>query len=127
MLDMRASLLSTTIFYDHMLKQHGARSLDWVGKDLARITTVAQLARWYTDNFGLRVLVRDGDEWKQVVRLMDFGPAAWRTVAAVIPDLPFKPGVHVHYQETVLPIRDGVLKLKDVPKEMGGSGVNVAE
>ena len=37
--------------------------------------------------------------------------------AAVIPDLPFKPGVHVHYQETVLPIRDGVLKLKDVPKE----------
>jgi len=47
--------------------------------------------------------------------------------AAVIPDLRFKPGVHVHYQETVLPIRDGVLKLKDVPKEMGGSGVSLAE
>ena len=42
--------------------------------------------------------------------------------AAVIPDLPFKAGLHVHYQETVLPIKDGVLKLKDVPKEMGGSG-----
>jgi hypothetical protein len=46
---------------------------------------VAQVARWYTGNFGLRVEVRDGAEWRQVVRLMDFGPVAWRTVAAVIP------------------------------------------
>lgn len=42
--------------------------------------------------------------------------------AAVIPDFPFKPGVHVHYQETALHIHDGVAKLKDLPKEMGGSG-----
>lgn len=42
--------------------------------------------------------------------------------AAVIPDLPFKPGLHVFYGETVLPIKDGVVKMKDVPKEMGGSG-----
>jgi hypothetical protein len=47
--------------------------------------------------------------------------------AAVIPDVTFRPGVHVHYQETVLPIRDGVPKLKDVPKEMGGSGIALAE
>ena len=47
--------------------------------------------------------------------------------AAVIPDLPFKPGVHVHYQESVLPIKDGVAKQKDVPKEMGGSGASIAE
>jgi hypothetical protein len=47
--------------------------------------------------------------------------------AAVIPSLPFKGGVHVHYQETVLPIRDGVTKLKDVPKEMGGSGASMPE
>lgn len=47
--------------------------------------------------------------------------------AAVIPGLQFKPGVHVHYQETVLPIRDGVTKLKDLPKEMGGSGAQAAE
>ena len=42
--------------------------------------------------------------------------------AAVIPTLKFKPGVHVNYQETVLPIKDGVPKQKDVPAEMGGSG-----
>jgi len=42
--------------------------------------------------------------------------------AAAIPKFPFKAGVHVHYQETVLRIKDGLPKLKDVPKEMGGSG-----
>jgi hypothetical protein len=42
--------------------------------------------------------------------------------AAVIPDLPFKPALHVFYGESRLPIKDGVVKLKDVPKEMGGSG-----
>jgi hypothetical protein len=47
--------------------------------------------------------------------------------AAVIPTLKFKPGVHVNYQETVLPLRDGVTKLKDVPAEMGGSGTALPE
>ena len=42
--------------------------------------------------------------------------------AAIIPDFPFKPGLHVHYQETVLHIRDGLPKLRDIPKEMGGTG-----
>jgi hypothetical protein len=45
--------------------------------------------------------------------------------AAVIEDFDFKPGVHVHYQETVLPIADNLQKLKDLPAEMGGSGVVV--
>ena len=47
--------------------------------------------------------------------------------AATIPGFPFKPGVHVNYQETVLRIQDGLPKLKDLPKEMGGSGEAVAE
>jgi hypothetical protein len=47
--------------------------------------------------------------------------------AAVISDFPFKAGVHVHYQEAVLRIHDGVPKMKDVPEEMGGSGVSMAE
>jgi len=42
--------------------------------------------------------------------------------AAAIPDFPFKPGVHVNYRESVLRVRDGLPKLKDLPKEMGGSG-----
>ena len=47
--------------------------------------------------------------------------------AAVIPDLPFRPAVHVNYSETVLPMRDGLPKLKDFPKELGGSGIQVPE
>ena len=47
--------------------------------------------------------------------------------AATIPDLAFKPALHVHYQETVLPVRDGLPKMRDVPKEMGGSGETLPE
>jgi hypothetical protein len=47
--------------------------------------------------------------------------------AAVIPDFPFRAGVHVNYPETKLHVRDGLRKLRDVPKELGGSGVTVAE
>jgi hypothetical protein len=47
--------------------------------------------------------------------------------AAVIPGFPYRPGIHVHYQETVLPIKDGLPKMKDLPEEMGGSGISMAE
>jgi hypothetical protein len=47
--------------------------------------------------------------------------------AATLPDLAFKPGVHVNYAETVLPMRDGLPKLKDFPKEFGGSGEMLSE
>ena len=47
--------------------------------------------------------------------------------AATIPSLAFKPGVHVNYAETVLPMKDGLPKLKDFPKELGGSGEAVPE
>lgn len=42
--------------------------------------------------------------------------------AAILPDLVFQPSVHVHYQETVLRMDDGLPKMRDVPSEMGGSG-----
>jgi hypothetical protein len=47
--------------------------------------------------------------------------------AAVIPDLPFKPGLHVNYSETVLHMKDGLPKLKDFPKQFGGSGIELSE
>jgi hypothetical protein len=42
--------------------------------------------------------------------------------AASIPEFPYKAGLHVNYQETKLRIKDGLPKMKDMPKEMGGSG-----
>lgn len=46
---------------------------------------------------------------------------------AVLSDFPYRAGIHVHYQEAVLHIKDGLTKMKDVPREMGGSGETVVE
>src|SRR5574338_316399 len=47
--------------------------------------------------------------------------------ASTIPDFDFQPTVHLNYQETVLPIRDGLPKLRDFPAEIGGSGETMEE
>jgi hypothetical protein len=47
--------------------------------------------------------------------------------AAAIPDFPYHAGIHVNYEETRLRMKDGLPKMKDLPKEMGGSGVSLAE
>jgi hypothetical protein len=47
--------------------------------------------------------------------------------ASTIPTLPFRAQLHVNYAETVLPLKDGLPKLKDFPKEIGGSGEMIAE
>jgi hypothetical protein len=39
----------------------------------------------------------------------------------------FKPRVHLNYAETILPIRDGLPKLKNFPAAIGGSGETVPE
>ncbi len=47
--------------------------------------------------------------------------------AAIIPTVAFRPTVHLNYAETVLPIKDGLPKLKDFPAEAGGSGETMPE
>jgi hypothetical protein len=60
--------------------------------------------------------------------MTDHPPLAMIDVyAATIPSLKFSPQVHVNYSETVLPMKDGLPKLKDFPAEFGGSGVIVPE
>jgi hypothetical protein len=46
--------------------------------------------------------------------------------AVLLPTLRFEPAVHVNYAESALRIHDGNPKFKDMPLEMGGSGVAVA-
>ena len=55
------------------------------------------------------------------------GMAMVDVYAATIPSLAFKAAVHVHYGETGLPVRDGLPKFRDVPREAGGSGDMIAE
>ena len=47
--------------------------------------------------------------------------------AASIPVFPYQAALHVNYQETKLRMKDGLPKMKDMPKEMGGSGVTLPE
>lgn len=47
--------------------------------------------------------------------------------AAVLPGLEFRPTVHLNYAEAVLPVRDGLPKLRDFPAEAGGSGETLPE
>jgi hypothetical protein len=47
--------------------------------------------------------------------------------AATIPAYRHEPALHVNYAEAVLRMRDGLPKMKDVPKEMGGSGETMPE
>jgi hypothetical protein len=61
-------------------------------------------------------LLTDHPEWK----LVD-------VYAATIPGVAFKPGVHVNYAQTVLPMKDGLPKLKDFPPELGGTGQTLPE
>jgi len=61
-------------------------------------------------------LMTDLPHWK----LTDVYPAT-------VPTVVFAPALHVNYAETVLPMKDGLPKLKDFPAEFGGSGEVVPE
>jgi hypothetical protein len=54
-------------------------------------------------------------------------PALICIYAPIIPDLPFSPSVHLNYGDTVHRMIDGLPKLRDFPKEFGGSGDLVPE
>lgn len=47
--------------------------------------------------------------------------------AATLPGLAFRPALHINYAETVLRMRDGLPKFKDLPAAFGGSGEEVAD
>ncbi|MFN3748176.1 MAG: GFA family protein [Sphingorhabdus sp.] len=47
--------------------------------------------------------------------------------SATLPSLNFQPGLHINYQETVLPIKDGLPKFRDFPGAFGGSDEQIPE
>jgi hypothetical protein len=46
---------------------------------------------------------------------------------ALPPTLSFNPTVHLNYEETILPVKDGLPKLRDFPTAIGGSGEAMPE
>ena len=84
---LRNSLLNTILLYDIMLGDPGARSIDWVGHDLAQVGPAVELAQWYQRRMGMDIAVLDHGTWRPVAHLKDTGPVAWKDVAIVVPVL----------------------------------------
>lgn len=47
--------------------------------------------------------------------------------AATLPSLDFRPGAHLNYAQTVLPMKDGLPKFMDFPTAFGGAGRIIGE
>jgi hypothetical protein len=59
---------------------------------------------------------------------IDHGGIGLIDVRAAVPStVTFRPTVHLNYEETILPMKDGLPKLRDFPKEIGGSGETLPE
>jgi hypothetical protein len=82
---LRNSLLNTVLLYDVMLKDQGFRALDWLGQDLDRFLDKARLGLWYSDRMGMRVSVWERGQYREVARVGDQGPIAWKDVAVTLP------------------------------------------
>jgi len=81
----RSSLFTTVLLYDAMLAGQGARAIDWIGHDLARIDNALALGRWYVNAMGLHVSVREDGAWREVAWIRDVGPIAWKELGVMVP------------------------------------------
>ena len=85
---LRNSLLNTVLLYEGILAGPGAASLNWLGRDVQKITNAIDLGRWYGKHMGMRISVSDGGSYRQVARFTDKGPIAFHDVAVVVPAPP---------------------------------------
>lgn len=84
-LRLRNSLLNTVLLYEEVLAASGARSLDWMGRDLEKISTALELGKWYTERMGMSVQVRGAGGYRQVAKIADTGPIAYHDVVVLVP------------------------------------------
>jgi hypothetical protein len=84
-LTARSSLLNTVLFYDLMLADAGPLALDWLGRDLNRISDAVEMGRFCQKYMGLKVAVWTGDTFQEVARVPDPGPIAWHDVVIPLP------------------------------------------
>ena len=66
-LRLRNSLLATLLYSDVMLGGRGARSLDWIGRDLDG--GGAALPRWQEQRMGMRLAIWDGRRYHETARI----------------------------------------------------------
>ena len=84
-LRLKNSLLATLLYSEVIMGDRGARSLDWIGRDLEGEGPA--LTRWQEQRLGLRIAIWDGRRYREAAHIRDAGPHAWKDVAAMIPVL----------------------------------------
>ena len=47
--------------------------------------------------------------------------------AVILNGFSYKPTIHIHYESKTVPVKDGLLKFKYLPLELGGSGATMPE
>lgn len=92
-LRLRNSLLNTVLFYDYMLKAQGPQALEWMSTHLNTVRGAMMLGDFYRKYMGLRVQVREGNNFREVGRVREVGPIAWSDVAVPVP---VPPGDSLH-------------------------------
>jgi predicted RNA-binding protein with TRAM domain len=95
-LRMRNSLLNTVLLYDQILGEPGARSLDWLARDIQRIAPAVEMGKWYSEHMGMRIAVRDGGTYTTIGRIGDSGPIAFHEVGFLVPVPRANAGDNVH-------------------------------
>ena len=84
-LRVRNSLLNTVLFYEFMLAGQGARSLDWIGREMETIRTAVALGEFAARRMGLRVHVWEDGRFREIAKVGEVGPIAWEDVAVPVP------------------------------------------
>ncbi|UCC41294.1 MAG: hypothetical protein JSV96_07690, partial [Candidatus Aminicenantes bacterium] len=77
---MRNTLFNTVLLYDVLLKSNGAEAIDWIGKKTGDLFYAWEFSTWYKKYFGLRIQLWDGKKFKDVGRISDAGPIAWKQI-----------------------------------------------
>src|SRR5881398_443832 len=109
---LRNSLLASLLYSEVMLGDRGARSLDWIGRELDRGGVT--LARWQEQRMGMRIAVWDGRGYREIARLRDSGPHAWNDVAVLIPV--------VQPNANAVPLNHGDVERRGGPHPRGSTG-----
>jgi hypothetical protein len=86
-LRLRNSLLNTVLFYELMIADRGAYAVDWMTEGLGSLSLAVQMSRFSRTELGLRVSVPDpgAGEWRQVSRVSETGPIAWKDLVVLVP------------------------------------------
>jgi len=98
-----------------IILRHGEKATAYKLCDIGRKRAEA-LATTYLGRGAAKSLFPSGEAPAAILAI------TLHTLAAILPTLKFNPSLHINYAETVLPMRDGLPKFKDVPAAFGGSG-----